>query len=209
MRRNKIKVTLINPRSAYPLLIDIHYAARIPSISTAFGLFDNDDRLEGVCTFGTPLSTTLQRGICGEDYAKFVLELNRLCLRNNKKNMASFFILAAMKILGNKIIVSYADTAQNHLGTVYQATNFIYTGLSTKFTDWALHGDNRHQASIGDEFRGQKQRLQKLKDKYGDRLYSVERSRKHRYIKFIGDKRFCKTAKKNLKYKTEKYPKNI
>lgn len=201
-----MNVALINPRSSYPLLIDVHYAGRIPSISTAVGLFDGD-RLEGVCTFGTPLSTTLQRGICGDEYAPYVVELNRLCLRNNVKNMASFLVSAAIKLLGDKIIVSYADTEQGHVGIVYQATNFIYTGLSSKFKDWAIHGDDRHQASIGDEFRGCKNRMEKIREKYGDRLYTIERSRKHRYILFAGNKRFCKKARKELKYDVLDYPK--
>lgn len=201
-----MRVELINPRSSYPLLIDVHYAGRIPSISTAVGLFDGD-KLEGVCTFGTPLSTTLQRGICGEEYAPYVVELNRLCLRHNVKNQASFLVASAMRLLGDKIVVSYADTDQNHIGTVYQATNFLYTGLSAKFKDWAIHGDKRHQASIGDEFRGSKNRMEKLREKYGDLLYTIERSRKHRYILFVGNRRFRKKVSKELKYKILAYPK--
>lgn len=196
----------INPRSSYPLLIDVHYAGRIPSISTAFGLFDGDT-LEGVCTFGTPLSTTLQKGICGAEYASSVVELNRLCLRNNIKNQASFFVAACLKMIGDKIVVSYADTSKGHVGTVYQACNFLYTGLSAKFVDWALKGDKRHQASIGDEFRGKKGRLALLREKYGDDLYQIERSRKHRYIYIAGSRKFKKSAKAAMKYKIQAYPK--
>ena len=38
------------------------------------------------------------------------------------------------------VVVSYADTAQGHVGYVYQAANFIYTGLSAKRTDWKKTG---------------------------------------------------------------------
>ena len=31
---------------------------------------------------------------------------------------------------GLKFLVSYADPAQGHLGTIYQATGWVYTGLS-------------------------------------------------------------------------------
>lgn len=34
------------------------------------------------------------------------------------------------------ILVSYADSAQGHHGYIYQATNWIYTGISAKRTEW-------------------------------------------------------------------------
>lgn len=37
-------------------LLKKHYAHRIPSISYAFGLFDRDGLLMGVCTYGFPPS---------------------------------------------------------------------------------------------------------------------------------------------------------
>ncbi len=46
-----------------------------------------------------------------------------------------------------------------------------------------------------------------LREKFGDRLYFKERSRKHRYIMFLGSKVQKKKMLKALKYKIEKYPK--
>lgn len=62
-----MKVKPINNKTAYPYLLDIHYAGRIPSISYAFGLFDGE-KLIGVCTYGTPSSAPLKRGVCGDKY---------------------------------------------------------------------------------------------------------------------------------------------
>jgi hypothetical protein len=107
-----------------------------------------------------------------------------------------------------KVIVSYADSAQGHVGYVYQATNFIYTGLTSKMMDWKVKGmDALHHCSIGDEFRGQENRSQKMKDKYGDLLYQEERSRKHRYVFFTGSKKEKKKMKACLKYEIHPYPK--
>ena len=73
----------------------------------------------------------LCKGIAGEKNKHLVIELNRLVLKNNKKNEASRLIGASFKLLPKpKIIVSYADTQQNHLGVVYQATNFLFTGTT-------------------------------------------------------------------------------
>jgi hypothetical protein len=135
-----MEVKQIQRNDCEEFILNIHYAKRWPSISYAFGLYV-DNKLEGIVTYGTPPSSTLRRGIAGDDYIKDVLELNRLCLRHNKKNQASYLVGNSLKKLPkNKIIVSYADTSQDHLGIVYQATNFIYCGLSAKRTDWKVKG---------------------------------------------------------------------
>lgn len=193
-----------------PLLLQVHYARRMPSITYAFGLF-NEDCMEGVVTYGTPASSTLRNGICGPTYAPYVLELNRLCLHNNIKGNASLLIGRSLRLLkGNKIVVSFADTAQGHIGTIYQATNFIYSGLSAKRTDWKIKGkEHLHGQTIADEFRGVEHRAQAMREKYGDDFYLMPRSRKHRYVFFIGDRSFKKGARKALRYKEEPYPKQI
>jgi len=189
-------------------ILDIHYAKRWPSISYAFGLFDGDC-LIGVVTYGTPPSSTLKRGIAGDEYKADVLELNRLCLLYNGKNQASFLVGQSLKLLPkNKIIVSFADTEQQHKGIVYQACNFTYHGLSAKRTDWKVKGkEHLHGQTIADEFRGVKNRAQAMRDKYGDDFYLQPRPRKHRYIYVIGDKRYKRDLKRAIKYKIEQYPK--
>ena len=49
-----------------------------------------------------------------------------------------------------KVIVSYADTSLGHHGYIYQATNWIYTGLSAKRKDYKIKGLDLHSASIFD-----------------------------------------------------------
>jgi hypothetical protein len=204
------EVRAITREQAKPFIMDIHYAHRMPSISYSFGLFEEGE-LIGVCTYGKPASSNLQNGVCGKEYSKYVWELNRLVLKNNIKNEASYFVSRTLKMLPKPmIIVSYADTAQNHEGVVYQACNFTYTGLSAKRTDWKVRGmEHKHGMTIADEFRGFKNRSKEMRDKYGDDFYLKERSRKHRYIYFIGDRRQVKLLKKSLKYSIISYPKII
>ena len=203
----KKEVRIIPRDLTKDFILNIHYAHRMPSISYAFGLYE-DDELVGVCTYGKPPSSTLQKGVCGEKYAKNVWELNRLVLKNNKPNEASYFVSRTLKMLPRPmIIVSFADTKQNHLGIIYQATNFIYTGLSAKRTDWKIKGmEHKHGITVADEFRGVKNRSKAIREKYDDRFYLEPRSRKHRYIHFIGSKVEKKKMKKSLNYKIEEYP---
>ena len=183
-------------------------AGRWPSISFAFGLFRNGV-LCGVVTYGTPPSSTLRRGIAGDEYIADVLELNRLCLRDNLKNEASLLVGRSLKLLPkNKIVVSFADISQGHKGYVYQATNFIYCGLSAKRTDWKVRGlEHLHGISIADEFRGVKNRAAAMREKYGDDFYLAPRPRKHRYIFITGSKSYRKKAFASIKYAQQDYPK--
>ena len=132
-------------------LLNKHYAKRMCSISFAYGLYI-DKLLCGVVTFGMPPSSTLSQSICGKEYKEYVLELNRLVVNGGlPKNTLSFFVSNAIKKLPNdKIIVSFADANMNHNGYIYQATNFIYTGISSntsKLVD--KFGEEFHFRNIG------------------------------------------------------------
>jgi hypothetical protein len=202
-----LKVLPINSFEVEPWLLRKHYAKRMCPISHAFGLYD-DEKLIGVVTYGIPSSSALRMGICGSEYIENVIELNRLCC-DNQLNMASMLVGRSLQMLPKPlIVVSYADTEQGHVGYVYQATNFIYTGLSAKRTNWMVKGmEHRHSQSITDISKGQKNRADWMREKFGDDFYLQDRSRKHRYIFLLGNKYEKKTMLKALKYKIEPYPK--
>jgi hypothetical protein len=184
-----------------PFILNIHYAKRMPSISYSFGLFYLNE-LVGIVSYGSPPSQSLCRGIAGDNFSKIVVELNRLVLRNNKKNEASFLVGNSIKLLPSPtIIVSYADTSQNHTGYIYQATNFLYTGLSDKRTEWRMKNSNKHSKTICEQHTLE-QRKQNT-----DLFYVTDRPRKHRYIYIHANKKTKKNIIINLKYKTEAYPK--
>ena len=196
-------VKRIESVEAYPLILGVHYAHRIPSISYAFGLF-YDNAMIGAVTYGTPPSSTLCRGICGDEWQKNVVELNRLVLANNAPNEASRLVGKSLQLLPKpKIVVSFADTAQDHEGIVYQATNFIYTGLSAKFNDPRVKGlEHQHHATYAHGMTNKQ-----VVEKYGaENVYFTERSRKHRYIIFVGNKTEKRTMARALRYLPLPYP---
>ncbi len=192
-----------------------HYAHRIPPISYAFGLF-RLGILEGVCTYGHPLSSTL-KGIFGDEWADKLLELNRLVVNDGlPRNALSYFVAQTFRFLPSPCpLVSYADSGQNHHGYIYQATNWIYTGLSAKFEDYVVKGfENLHHTSIGDkggrsdQYGGGLSHVAKLREIYGEEnVYLRERSRKHRYFYFLGNKREKRLFRSLLPYGIEPYPK--
>tara|TARA_R100000426_G_scaffold68138_1_gene47443 strand:+ start:49 stop:702 length:654 start_codon:yes stop_codon:yes gene_type:complete len=181
-------------------ILDIHYAKRLPQIQYAFGLYDNNE-LVGVVTYGLPPSPDLCL-LAGEENKDKVIELNRLVLKNNKKNEASFLVGNSLKMLPKpKIVISYADVGQNHNGYIYQATNFKYSGLSKGGYLWVKKGVNgvyNHARHTTLEKR--------LKN---PELYErVERTDKHRYILVVGNKREKKDIYSKIKYPLDlPYPK--
>jgi len=201
-----MKILSLKPQEVSPWLLQKHYARRMPPISYAFGLFAPD--LVGVVTYGVPSSASLRSGICGDQWKNNVLELNRLVC-NEGKNYASFLVANSLKHLPQPtIVVSYADTAMGHIGYIYQATNFIYTGLSAKKQDYKIRGmEHLHGQTIADMAMGQENRADWLRAKFGDDLYIEERSRKHRYVFFCGNKYQKRQMLNDLKYDLEPYPK--
>lgn len=171
-----MEVKRIMAKEAYPLILDVHYARRLAPISYAYGVFE-DGVLLGVVTYGQPASRALCVGVCGPDNAHSIIELNRLVLQENRPNLASLLVGRSLRLLG-KIrpfcVVSYADTAQanpvtgaKHIGTVYQATNWLYTGQTKtrrEFDTGAKHSRHYIQGETGHR----------------------QRSSKHRYVTFVG-----------------------
>lgn len=94
-----------------------------------------------------------------------------------------------------KIVVSFSDHRQKHLGTIYQATNWIYLGLTvTSDTQYFYNGKWTHERTINS-----KQNRDYLKKTLPKR----ENSNKFKYI-FVFNKR---ERKKWLKL-AKPYPKD-
>lgn len=196
----------IDFKTAMEVLIDKHYLHRRAPYSHAYGLFEKKtNKLVGVINYGVNASTTLLKGICGDSEKDNVYELNRLWVDDNvPKNGESFLISNTMKLLDKEIIVSYADTGQGHTGYVYQATNFLYTGMSAPFKDWVVKG--KEHLTIATYAYGMT--VEEMKKEFGaENLYRRERSRKHRYIYFNAKGKRKKELLKKLCYKILPYPK--
>jgi hypothetical protein len=48
-----------------------------------------------------------------------------------------------------KLLISFADQNQNHLGIIYQATNWYYTGEAKSTPKYNLNGRIIHQRQLG------------------------------------------------------------
>jgi len=207
-QRTVMRVLPIKNEETHEWLLSVHYSKRIPSISYAFGLFV-DGVVEGVVTYGCPASPSLLEGVAGKANAGLVLELNRLVFCRQMKNGPSFLVGQSIRLLPKpRIIVSFADSAQGHIGYVYQATNFLYTGLSAKRTDWRIRGlEHLHGKTISDMAHGHDSPVTYMRERFGDDFYLEDRPRKHRYIYIWADKKDRKRLRNELLYPEMPYPK--
>ena len=138
MALQEYKIKQITYSEAMNIVVKNHYLHRKAPCSIAFGLLLNNE-IKGVVCYGTPSSSSLRIGIAGKENAYNVIELTRLWIDDCvPRNGESYLIGNTIKHCGKEIVVSYAEIQQGHLGTVYQATNWLYTGLSAKRTNWTL-----------------------------------------------------------------------
>lgn len=179
---------------ATDFLIQRHYSGRTPVVQKAFGWFVQGE-LKAVCTFGKPATPAICDALCGEKYSQNVFELNRLCREDDFHEPLSSFVGACLRRLrvNRWIIVSYSDTAMNHHGYIYQACNFLYTGMTKERRD-VFVGEGKHARHYS-------------KDDMESGLMQI-RSAKHRYVYFAT---YLKQDKKEwmeaLKFPILPYPK--
>jgi len=194
--KNNYKVIPIQSYECNDWILYKHYAKRIPSISYAFGLFI-DNVLNGICTFGFPPNYNYNNGKCVfNNYSCLTLELNRLVVNDGlPSNSLSYFVSSCLKMLPSPCcIVSYADQNNGHNGYIYQATNWIYTGVSDVKYKYIFEDGSEFDIRRGIDRKG------KIVDK-------IKLKPTHRYIYFVGSKKEIKIMKKEFKMKIHPYPK--
>lgn len=204
MSLKQYTISPISYKLAMQMVIDNHYLHRKAPCSFSFGLFLNNEIL-GVIVYGTPSSAPLRKGIAGEENKNNVIELTRLWVHDSvPRNGESYLIGRTIPKVNKEIIVSFAEAGQGHVGYVYQATNWIYTGLSAKRTNWTVTGIDKHCQTLADKFTSKE-----IRERYGDRFSLIDRPRKHRYIYINAKGIRKKELLSKIKYPIFPYPKLI
>ncbi len=200
-------VSTISYDQAREWILHKHYAKRMPSVSYAFGLFKNQ-KLIGICSFGMP-------PISAEFFRKFdTLELNRVVLNDNHlKNITSYFISQCFKLLPKPLLLlSYADPNQGHIGYIYQATNWFYTGLGGIDKEYQLKNKTYTIRHIKKSFFESNNLLWNDNKTISQNWINnggkiINKKLKRRYVYFLGSKKTKKQMQKMLPYPILPYPK--
>lgn len=201
----------IDYKTAMNVVVKCHYAHRKAPYTHAYGLFSSKTyELVGVVVYGSPVNHSLCEELCGFDERYNIYELTRLYVDDGlPKNLESYLVGNTLKLLDKEIIVSYSDTEFNHVGIIYQATNFYYTGITDgnhfDYVEIGPDGKEYHSKSVIERW-GNTENIKKAMEN-GANIFIKERSRKHRYVFFNCNKKRKKELLKKLKYPILPYPK--
>lgn len=160
-----------------------HYLHSMPGgTELCFGVISHE-RLAGAITFGAGPANAFRMVLDAE--RDDGLTLSRVCFDDDlPKNSESRLLGLALRWLKRmtlvKFVVSYADPAQGHLGTIYQAGNWLYTGLSDTTPLYDLGDGNAvHSRTLSHEMGTHS--VEYLKER-GVSITKVPQQAKHRYI---------------------------
>lgn len=113
-----------------------HYSKCMPcGKMVKIGIWEND-KFIGVIIFGLGAGNATSGKRFGIKETFRVVELERIALTKHE-NTVTKMVSIAIKMLKKqspklKLIISFADPRQKHLGKIYQAGNWIYYGQSSK-----------------------------------------------------------------------------
>lgn len=135
-----------------------HYAKAVPVNTLGYNVYNDNGEWCGVVLFGTGANNNI-----GKEYGLKqgqVFELVRVAL-NGKQSCTSQAVALSLKQLHKdcplcRLVVSYADIDQSHLGTIYQATNWAFVGTMMKDqhdSSWIVKGKRYHGRIVSDWIR--------------------------------------------------------
>jgi hypothetical protein len=120
--------------------------------------------------------------------------------KNSESRVMGILLRLLRRYTNIKFLISYADPALGHVGTIYQASNWIYTGLSSATPQYDLgDGRPRHSRSFAQVFGTHSMRRFA---EHNIKVSIVPQGSKHRFVYFIDASRQA-----DLKVMVLPYPK--
>jgi hypothetical protein len=157
-----------------------HYSHRMPKGKLAkvgvweFGTFI------GAVVFGVGANPSIARPFGLNSTS--VCELVRVALNGHSSSVSRIVSIAIRMIgksfPGTRLIVSYADESQGHIGTIYQAGGWVFCGSSSD-TYIRMHGKVEHRRVLSHRYGTNS--LEKLRG-IDPRCDRIESGLKHKYL---------------------------
>ena len=180
--------------------INFHYSKTIPAGATyGYSVFNNQNIWSGTILYGRGGNPSIAKPY-GLKHGN-VIELVRMAL-NGKQESTSKALAISLRLLKKdcptvKLIVSYADKGQNHIGTIYQATNWLYeTQSKSSGYEYFYKGKWTHSKTISN--------AKKTKGLKTDLLKKRKVSGKIKYLYPLN-----KQTQKQIKKIAKPYPKKL
>ena len=178
---------------------NFHYAKIVPAHAFGFSVFNIKNEWCGVITYGGGAGAYMGSPY-GLTFGKY-LELNRMAL-NGKQESTSKAMSISIKLIKKmnptiKLLISYADKGQNHLGIIYQSTNWYFVDESESSGEEVYYkGKWSHNRTPSEKLSKENYRLLKKRVKAGKYKYL--------YPLTIDMKELCEKLKKPYPKKSVK-----
>ena len=203
---SKVSIREINKSVAKEMIVKYHYSHAWTMCRYAFSLYYEDES-----------------SFYGEEKLIGCMVLTRLFIHDGYgSNIESFAMSQSFKWMKQhapniKMLLSYADPEQLHLGGIYQATNWLYQDCRDiqLMPNYSISLENPHKwihsRTVFSKWGSHN--LDHLKKELGKQGYSEfwrkREAPKHRYIQILGqNKSEKKKLSKMIKHKISPYPKN-
>ncbi len=171
------------------------------------GIFFND-LLGGCLVYAQPQVRSMN--LFNIDYgSRSVIQLSRgACSHWTPKGTATKLIAKSSKILkkeGVKAIVAYCTPEAGEIGTIYQASNFIYYGDTTPSYEYYLDDRWMGERSFAHKKKWLSTLEGEIKERYTESFEKIKKRKvmpRYKYIKLLD-----RQAKINFQHKSLPYPK--
>ena len=198
-----LRVQPVPIRVAKTMIVHNHYLHSLPGgTQLAFGVF-LDSSLLGALTIGCGPSQAyrLVVGASRDDCAVLTrLWLDDELPANSESRVIGVVLRALRRSTSLAFLFSYADPTQGHVGTIYQATGWLYTGLSQAMPLYDLgDGVPRHSRSFAHSYGTRS--LKHFRNR-GIDVRLISQSAKHRYVHLLDP-----SAREHLTVPVLPYPK--
>jgi hypothetical protein len=231
---SKVYVAPIAKSIAKDIIVKKHYTHAWTACRYSLGIYykseDSNtfdgDKLIGCLIYGFPVGAKAPTSVCEGLTKDNILELTRLyCDDGYGSNIESYALGQSFKWIREndkaiKVLLSYANNGQGHVGGIYKATNWIYQGLNTDIAlmpNWGISLSNEpyewiHSRTVFNNWgSGNLEHLRKEIGKQGYKeFWRREEPPKHRYIQILPhNKKERKDLMSRLKHEIQPYPKDL
>ena len=222
---SRVSVREISSSVAKEIIVKKHYTHAWTACRYSLGIFyktdevnalGDNEKLIGCLVYGFPVGARAANSVSDAITKDNILELTRLFVFDGYgSNIESWFVGQTFNWLREnaphiKALVSYSDPKVGHLGTVYQATNWIYQGNKIRPNDswsfkWSEIDEWHHSRTSYVKYGTNDPKI--IQTMVTSPFWIKKEPRKHRYVYVLVNGKERKQLLKNLKYPSLPYPK--
>lgn len=182
-RQRPLFLERVNFATAKEAVRLFHYTHKCTSAIVNYGVWESG-QFRGVVMYSVGAASCIAKPFKLQNHE--VRELVRVAL-NEPINPVSKIVAVSLRLFHRdypdvKAIVSYADTAQGHSGTIYQASNWLYLGAKS-YHAYVVNGKVEHPKSLHTRYKGKPgQSVAWLRANVDPNAQRIKTPPKHKYL---------------------------